>query len=77
MTAYDDDGPTLLPATARAGRDDPVDRILDNSYVLFSRRGIRGVGVNDQAPIFNAAARGLTRAGLDAPGGKHPVDLCQ
>ncbi|MGO4227405.1 TetR/AcrR family transcriptional regulator [Arthrobacter sp. YAF34] len=47
MTAYDDDGPTLLPATAMAGRDDPVDRILATAYELFSRRGIRGVGVNE------------------------------
>jgi AcrR family transcriptional regulator len=46
MTAYDA-GPTLLPATAMAGRDDPVDRILATAYELFSRRGIRGVGVNE------------------------------
>ncbi|MFF2243809.1 TetR/AcrR family transcriptional regulator [Arthrobacter sp. NPDC058130] len=29
------------------GRDDPVDRILATAYELFSRRGIRGVGVNE------------------------------
>lgn len=47
MTAHDAAGPTLLPANAMAGRDDPVDRILAAAYELFSRRGIRGVGVNE------------------------------
>lgn len=47
MTANDAAGPTLLPAAALAGRNDPVDRILATAYELFSRRGIRGVGVNE------------------------------
>ena len=47
MTANDAHGPTLLPATAMAGRDDPVDRILATAYELFSRRGVRDVGVNE------------------------------
>src|SRR6478735_9827045 len=47
MTVNDAEGPTLLPATAMAGRDEPVDRILATAYELFSRRGIRGVGVNE------------------------------
>lgn len=47
MTVNDPAGPTLLPANAMAGRDDPVDRILAAAYELFSRRGIRGVGVNE------------------------------
>src|SRR6478735_3550469 len=47
MTVNDAEGSTLLPATAMAGRDDPVDRILATAYELFSRRGIRGVGVNE------------------------------
>ncbi|RNL57913.1 TetR/AcrR family transcriptional regulator [Arthrobacter oryzae] len=47
MTANDAAGPTLLPAAALAGRNDPADRILATAYELFSRRGIRGVGVNE------------------------------
>ena len=47
MTVNDAEGPTLLPATAMAGRDEPVDRILATAYELFSRRGIRDVGVNE------------------------------
>jgi AcrR family transcriptional regulator len=47
MTVNDAAGPTLLPATAMAGRDDPSDRILAAAYELFTRRGIRGVGVNE------------------------------
>jgi AcrR family transcriptional regulator len=47
MTANDATGPTLLPAKAMAGRDDPADRILSTAYELFSRRGIRGVGINE------------------------------
>ncbi|MEO5778803.1 MAG: helix-turn-helix domain-containing protein [Arthrobacter oryzae] len=47
MTANDAAGPTLLPAAAMAGRNDPVDRILAAAYELFSHRGIRGVGVNE------------------------------
>jgi AcrR family transcriptional regulator len=47
MTVNDAEGSKLLPATAMAGRDEPVDRILATAYELFSRRGIRGVGVNE------------------------------
>ena len=47
MTATDAAGPTLLPATAMAGRHEPVDRILAAAYDLFASRGIRGVGVNE------------------------------
>jgi AcrR family transcriptional regulator len=47
MTVDDAAGPTLLPATAMAGRDEPVDRILATAYELFSSRGIRSVGVNE------------------------------
>ena len=47
MTVNDAEGPTLLPATAMAGRDEPVNRILATAYELFSRRGIRDVGVNE------------------------------
>ena len=47
MTVDEATGPTLLPPTAMAGRDEPVDRILATAYELFSRRGIRGVGVNE------------------------------
>lgn len=47
MTVDDAAGPTLLPATAMAGRDEPVDRILATAYELFSSRGIRDVGVNE------------------------------
>jgi AcrR family transcriptional regulator len=36
------------PATRLAAvRDDPVDRILAAAYELFSRRGIRDVGINE------------------------------
>lgn len=41
------DDSRLLPATAMAGRDDPADRILATAYELFSRRGVRDVGVNE------------------------------
>jgi AcrR family transcriptional regulator len=47
MTVNDAAGPTLLPATAMAGRLEPVDRILAAAYDLFTSRGIRGVGVNE------------------------------
>ena len=47
MTANEAASPTLLPAAAMAGRDDPADRILATAYELFSRRGIRSVGVNE------------------------------
>ncbi|WLQ08182.1 TetR/AcrR family transcriptional regulator [Arthrobacter oryzae] len=47
MTAEDANRPSLLPARALAGRDDPVDRILAAAYDLFSRRGIRDVGTNE------------------------------
>jgi AcrR family transcriptional regulator len=47
MTANDAAGPTLLPAAGASSRDDPVDRILATAYELFTRRGIRGVGVNE------------------------------
>lgn len=47
MTANDAAGSTLLPATAMAGRHEPVDRILATAYDLFASRGIRGVGVNE------------------------------
>jgi AcrR family transcriptional regulator len=47
MTANEAASSTLLPAGAMAGRDDPADRILAAAYELFSRRGIRSVGVNE------------------------------
>jgi AcrR family transcriptional regulator len=47
MTAEDANRSTLLPAEARSGRGDPVDRILAAAYELFSRRGIRDVGTNE------------------------------
>ena len=47
MTPDEPHRPTLLPATAMAGRDDPADRILATAYELFSRRGVRDVGVNE------------------------------
>ncbi|MDR7084223.1 AcrR family transcriptional regulator [Arthrobacter ginsengisoli] len=57
MTPDEAARPTLLPATAMAGRDDPVDRILATAYELFSRRGIRDVGVNE---LINSA--GVSKA---------------
>lgn len=47
MTPDESARPALLPPTAMAGRDDPADRILTTAYELFSRRGIRDVGVNE------------------------------
>ena len=47
MTPDESARPLLLPATAMAGRDEPADRILTTAYELFSRRGIRDVGVNE------------------------------
>ena len=47
MTSDEAAHPALLPATAMTGRDDPADRILATAYELFSRRGIRAVGVNE------------------------------
>lgn len=39
-------GPASLPAGHTTTREDAVDRILDAAYELFSRRGIRAVGVD-------------------------------
>ncbi|MEZ2388316.1 TetR/AcrR family transcriptional regulator [bacterium RCC_150] len=41
-----DASPASLPAGDAALHDDAVDRILDAAYELFSRRGIRAVGVD-------------------------------
>ena len=44
--ASDAPGPSSMPAGQTTTRDDAVDRILDAAYELFSRRGIRAVGVD-------------------------------
>ncbi|MHC6222060.1 TetR/AcrR family transcriptional regulator [Arthrobacter sp. MMS24-S77] len=44
--ASDATDPAWLPAGQTTTRDDAVDRILDAAYELFSRRGIRAVGVD-------------------------------
>ncbi|MBT8159211.1 MULTISPECIES: TetR/AcrR family transcriptional regulator [Arthrobacter] len=44
--ASDIPSPASLPAGQTTTRDDAVDRILDAAYELFSRRGIRAVGID-------------------------------
>ena len=37
----------MLPQGVRAGQNEPLHRILSTAYELFSRRGIRDVGINE------------------------------
>ena len=47
MSAPDSTGDALLPSEVRTGHSEPVDRILSTAYELFSRRGVRDVGINE------------------------------
>jgi AcrR family transcriptional regulator len=47
MSAPDSTGDALLPNEVRTGHSEPVDRILSTAYELFSRRGVRDVGINE------------------------------
>lgn len=47
MSAPDATGDALLPEEVRTGHSEPVDRILDTAYELFSHRGVRDVGINE------------------------------
>lgn len=47
MSAPDSTGDALLPDGVRTGHSEPVDRILATAYELFSRRGVRDVGINE------------------------------
>jgi AcrR family transcriptional regulator len=47
MTPSDATGARLLPPDALAGLSQPVGRIMSAAYELFSRRGIRDVGINE------------------------------
>jgi AcrR family transcriptional regulator len=47
MNAPDSTEGTLLPQGVRAAQNEPLHRILSTAYELFSRRGIRDVGINE------------------------------